>query len=93
MVADGIEGLALGIVGAALQQLRVKNLLFYVGVHVELVGERAPHPLERGGVDRGLRLQVIQLGELFAEPVVVSDDQHGDVSHSSSLPAAPVASS
>jgi hypothetical protein len=28
-----------------------------------------------------LGLQNIELGELFTEPVVVGEDQHGDVSH------------
>jgi hypothetical protein len=34
VIADGIERLAFGIVGAALQQLRVENFLFDVGVYV-----------------------------------------------------------
>jgi hypothetical protein len=75
VVTDGIERLAFGIVGASLQQLWVENLFFDVGVHVELVAERTPYPLERGAVDRCLRLQIVQLGELFAEPVTVSTDQ------------------
>jgi hypothetical protein len=32
-------------------------------------------------VDRRLRLQIVQLGEPLAEPVMVSADQLGDVSH------------
>ena len=45
VIADRVQRLALGIVGAALEQLRVEDLLFDVGVHVELVGERTPNPL------------------------------------------------
>jgi hypothetical protein len=86
VITDGIERLALGIVGAALQQLRVENLLFDVGVYVELVAERTPYPLERGTIDGCLRPQIVELGELFAEPVMVSTDQDGDVSHSDSQP-------
>ncbi len=81
VIADGVERLALGIVDAALQQLRIEDLLFDVGVQVELLAERTPYSLECGMVDRRLRLQIVQLGEPFAEPVMVSQDQLGDVSH------------
>jgi len=88
VITDRIEGLAFGIVGAALEQLRVEDLLLDVGVHVELVGERAPHAFEGALVDRSLRLQIVQLRELVTEPVMVGEDQHGDVSsHCDSPPS------
>ena len=86
VVADGIERFAFGVVGSSLQQLRVEDLLFDVGVYIELVGERTPYPFECALVDRRLRLQIVELGELFAKPVMVGEDQHGDVSHSDSQP-------
>jgi hypothetical protein len=46
VITDGIECLAFGIVGAPLQQLRVEDLLFDVGVEVELVAERTPCPVK-----------------------------------------------
>lgn len=81
MIADRVEGLALGVRTAALEQLGIEDLLLDVGVHVELVGERPPHPLQRVPVVGGLGLQVVEPGELLAEPVVVGEDQHGDVGH------------
>ena len=85
VVADGIERLAFRIVGAPLQQLGVENLLFDVGMYVELVAEGTPYAFDCAVVFRRLRLQIVQLGELFAEPVVVGEDQGGDVSHWDSL--------
>src|SRR5262249_21230030 len=62
------------------------DLLFDEGVYIELVSERTPYPLECGVVDRCLLLQIVELGESFTEPVMVSEDQLGDVSHSDSQP-------
>ena len=84
VITDGIEGLPFGVLGATLQQLRVEDHFFDVGVHIELIGQRAPHALDSAPVDRSLCLQVVQPGELLAEPVMIGEDQHGDVSHSDS---------
>ena len=81
VVTDRIERFALGVIGATLEKLWVEDLLFDVGVHVQFVGQWTPHPFQRAPVDRRLRLQLVQLGELFTEPVMVGEDQRGDVSH------------
>ena len=86
VITDGIERLAFGIVCATPKQLGVEDFLLDVGMYIELVGERVPYPLECGAVDRCLRLQIVQLGELCAEPVMVGEDQLGAVSHSRSQP-------
>ena len=48
---------------------------------VKLLAKGTPYALECGMVDRRLRSQIVQLGEPFAEPVMVSADHLGDVSH------------
>jgi hypothetical protein len=81
VITDRVECLPFGIVGASLEQLGIEDLFLDVGVHVQFVGQRAPHPTKGSAIGRRLRLQVIQLRELFAKPIVVGQYQHGDVCH------------
>jgi hypothetical protein len=81
VIADRVEGLPFGVVTPAFEQLRVEDLFFDVGVHVQLVGERAPHSFEGGLVVRAVGLQIVQSRELFPKPLMVGKDQHGDVCH------------
>ena len=70
VIAYRIEGLALRIVFAAHQELRIEELLLGIGVDVQLVGERPPYRVERLGGHGPSGLQVVQAGELLAEAAV-----------------------
>src|SRR3569833_2151008 len=81
VVADGVERLLLGVV-AATQQLGVENFLLGAGVHVEQVGQGLPDLRQVGGGG-----EVVEPGELAPEPVVVVEDEAGDVGHAAFLPS------
>ena len=80
VIADGVQGLFLGVL-AEPQQLRVEDPLLGDRVHVQSGGERLPHPLHRGHVQWIPRLQIVQVGELLTEPGVIIEDELGDVRH------------
>jgi hypothetical protein len=50
-------------------------------VHVQLVGQGTPYPLEPYPVHRFACLQFVEFRELLAKPFVVGDYQRSDVSH------------